>query len=132
MVILTIPESEDLLYEAIKSGASGYLHKDLEANRFCQLLVSLLSGDEAVFSPGITERLMAEVAHRDAASEAELTPRQWEVLGLVAQGLTYKEVGRRLHLSEKTIKYHMGQVLEKLHVKTRAQAIAHYIQKTQE
>jgi signal transduction histidine kinase/DNA-binding NarL/FixJ family response regulator len=132
VVILTIPESEDYLYEAVKSGVSGYLYKDLEANQFCQLLVSLLCGEEAVFSPGITERLMTEMAHRDAAPEAELTPRQWEILGLVAQGLTYKEVGAKLHLNEQTIKYHMAQILDKLHLETRAQAIAYHMQKTQE
>jgi DNA-binding NarL/FixJ family response regulator len=133
VVILTVPESEDHLYEVIKSGASGYLYKDLEANLFCRLLAGLLH-DEAALGPGIAERLMAEFARATSTPDGgdDLTPRQWEVLGLVARGLTYKEIGQRLHLSEKTIKYHMAQIVEKLHIENRAHAIAYYVQKTQE
>ena len=63
-----------------------------------------------------------------APAKSELTPRQEEILGLVAQGLIYKNIAQRLHLSEKTVKYHMGQILEKLRVENRAQAIAYYQQ----
>ncbi len=143
IVMLTVADDDAHLFEAIKSGASGYLLKSLEANEFCALLTGVLRG-EAALAPGIAARIMAEFSHRgDREGDhegdhegrpylVELTPRQREVLGLVAQGLIYKEVAERLHLSEKTIKYHMGQILEKLHVENRAQAIAYYIQRTQE
>jgi DNA-binding NarL/FixJ family response regulator/signal transduction histidine kinase len=126
VVILTMSEDEQYLFEAIKNGASGYLLKNLESNAFCSLLVGVMRG-EAALAPGMAERLMAEFARSagTAPPEDPLTPRQWEVLRLVAEGLTYKEIGDRLHLSEKTIQYHMGQVLEKLHVQNRAQAIAY-------
>ncbi len=128
IVILTVSEDEGHLFEAIKSGASGYLLKSLEANQFCALLTGVMRG-ETPLSPGLAGRVLAEFA-RAASPEKEpaeaLTPRQREILGLVAQGVIYKEIGERLHLSEKTIKYHMGRILEKLHVESRAQAIAYY------
>lgn len=131
VVILTIPESEDRLFEAIKSGAAGYLYKDLEPNHLCRLLVGLLHG-EAALSPGLAERMMAELARGTSAppqrvddSEEILTLRQWEILEKVAEGLTYKEIGVTLHLSEATVKYHIGQIIERLNVANRAQAVAY-------
>jgi DNA-binding NarL/FixJ family response regulator/signal transduction histidine kinase len=123
VLILTVSEDEEHLFEAIRNGASGYLLKNLEANAFCSLLVGLVRGETAL-APGMAERLMAEFA-QPSVPEDPLTPRQWEVLRLVAEGLTYKEAGAELHLSEKTIQYHMGQILDKLHVQNRAQAIAY-------
>ncbi len=135
IVILTVSEDEDHLFEAIKSGASGYLLKNLEANKFCSLLTGVMRG-KAPLSPGLAERVLAEFARAasspsaspEGASDETLTPRQQEILSLVAQGVIYKEIGERLHLSEKTIKYHMGQILEKLQVESRAQAIAYFHQ----
>jgi two-component system NarL family response regulator len=137
IVILTVSEDEDDLFEAIKSGASGYLLKNLEANQFCALLTGVMRG-EAPLSPGLAERVLAEFARTaspptaspEGASAEALTSRQREVLSLVAQGMIYKEIGERLHVSEKTIKYHMGRILEKLHVENRAQAIAYFHQQT--
>ncbi len=133
VVILTIPGSEDHLYEAIKSGASGYLFKDLEANQLCQLLVGLLRGEVAL-SPGIAERMMTDLAEVEkpgvVAPDQEkqtyntLTQRQWEILEKVADGLTYKEVGIALSITEETVKYHMRQIVERLNVENRTQAIA--------
>ncbi len=129
VALLTVSEDDAHLFEALKSGASGYLLKSLEANAFCALLAGLMRG-EAALAPGIAERLVAEFARSPAPAEAQaerpaLTPRQLEILRLVAKGLTYKEIGAALHLSEKTIKYHMGQILERLHLENRAQAIAY-------
>jgi two-component system NarL family response regulator len=128
VVILTVSEERETLFEAIKSGASGYLLKNVEANKFCALLAGIVRG-EAPLAPGMADLLLAEFARSaapgEAAPEEVLTPRQLEVLELVAQGLTYKEVGEALHLSEKTIKYHMGNVLGALQVQNRAEAIAY-------
>lgn len=123
IVILTVSEDEGSLFEAIK---------------FCSLLTGLMRG-EAPLSPGLAERVLAEfaraasppAAHPEGGPDEVLTPRQQEILSLVAQGLIYKEIGRRLHFSEKSIKYHMSQILKKLHVENRAQAIAYYYQQTQ-
>jgi DNA-binding NarL/FixJ family response regulator len=131
IVMLTVAEDDAHLFEAIRSGASGYLLKSLDADRFCNLLTNVLRGDMPL-SPGMAARIMSEFSRqsdREAPADvAELTPRQQEVLSLVAQGLIYKEVAEHLHLSEKTIKYHMGQIVGKLQVENRAQAIAYYSQ----
>lgn len=133
VVILTIPDSEDRLYEAIRGGASGYLYKDLEPNQLCQLLVGLLRG-EAAFSPSIAERIMAEMGHlgeisgdmislvKDESIASQLTARQVKILKLVAEGKVYREIAQSMYLSEATIKYHMGNILEHLHLKTRKEA----------
>jgi len=137
IVMLTVAEDDARLFEAIESGASGYLLKSLNANQFCALLTDLLD-DDAPLAPGLAARTMAEFTrqgdhegnregdHEGRPYSTELTPRQEEILGLVAQGLIYKEIGQHLHLSEKTIKYHMSQILEKLHVENRAQAMAYF------
>ncbi|MFH1634015.1 MAG: response regulator [Chloroflexota bacterium] len=128
VVILTIPEAEDHLYEAIRSGASGYLYKNLEANQLCKLLIGLLRG-EAALSPGLAERLMTEfrvLPREQRLDRGEyLTPHQRNILQKVAEGLTYKEIGAQLSITERTVKYHMGQMLEALNVETRSEAIAH-------
>jgi signal transduction histidine kinase/DNA-binding NarL/FixJ family response regulator len=135
VVILTVAEDEEHLFEAIQNGASGYLLKSLEANQFVHLLIGLLRG-EAALSAGMSERLLAEFARRSGAPHSPqasqypemLTPRQWEILQRVAQGMTYKEVGVALGISEKAVKYHMAQIIERLNVENRAQAVAYALQ----
>jgi two-component system NarL family response regulator len=133
IVMLTVSEDEGDLFEAIKSGASGYLLKSLDANEFVSLLAGVMRG-EAPLPPGLAARVLAELAHPPVVPPgrgdhrgvpAELTPRQWEILQLVAQGRTYKEIGAALHLTEQTVKYHMGQILDRLHLASREQAIAY-------
>jgi two-component system NarL family response regulator len=133
IVMLTMSENDEDLFEAIKSGAQGYLLKADETDAFFENFLDLMRG-EAPLSPGIAGRVLKEFARQGSATELvgqpagkeeALTPRQMEVLGLVARGLTYKEVGAKLFLSEHTIKYHMGQILERLHLENRRQVIEH-------
>ncbi|HEX2986652.1 MAG TPA: response regulator transcription factor [Chloroflexota bacterium] len=135
IVMLTMSAEDEDLFQAIKAGASGYLLKNLDAGDFFDLLSGLEHG-EAPLSKGLAARILDEFARQAGKSPSpsrglgdepldELTPRQMEVLTLVAQGMTYKEIGATLCLTERTVKYHMGQILEKLHVKKRAQAIAY-------
>lgn len=138
IVMLTTSDEEDDLFEALKSGASGYLLKNLAPNELFGYLAGLAQG-EAPLSRELSARLLREFAHQahqldqhhadqaDAAYAPELTAREYEVLTLVADGLTYKEVAAKLHLSDHTIKYHMGQILERLHLKNREQAVAYAI-----
>ena len=134
IVMLTVSEQDEDLFEAIKSGASGYLLKSLDADQFFQLLSGLERG-EAPLSPGLAARILEEFARSAAlaglAAEAgkvtDLTPGQIEVLTLVAQGMTYREMGEALHLSERTIKYHMGEILKRLHLQNRAEVIAYAV-----
>lgn len=130
IVMLTVSEEDEDLFEAIKSGASGYLLKSLDADQFLELLSELERG-EAPLSPGLAARILEEFARQPRADPEtfgrvqELTRRQMTVLTLVAQGMTYKEVGEALCLSERTVKYHMGEILERLHLESRAQVIAY-------
>jgi DNA-binding NarL/FixJ family response regulator len=131
IVMLTMSENDEDLFEAIKSGACGYLLKTDETDKFFEFLAGLMKG-EAPLSPGMAGRVLKELSQRQKRSEPveqavqeeeTLSPRQTQVLTLVAQGLTYKEVGAKLFLSERTIKYHMGEILDRLHMENRRQVI---------
>jgi len=131
IVMLTVSSSDDNLFEAVKSGASGYLLKSQPAERFLELLGQVEQGGAAL-PPELAARLLAEFArqaqHLESSpldSSADLTDRQREILTLVAQGLTYPQVGETLYLSVSTVRYHMGQILERLHLENRAQVIAY-------
>jgi len=137
IVMLTVSDEDEDLFDAIKSGASGYLLKGLDVEEFFELLSGLAQG-EAPLSRGLAARIMEEfaLAHQAGsagaatqAKEKKLTPRQMEVLTLVAQGLTYKEVGATLCLSERTVKYHMSEILKRLHLENRAQVIVYATRK---
>ncbi len=135
IVMLTVSASDEHLFEAVKSGASGYLLKSQSAERFLELVAQVDRGGAAL-PPELAARLLAEFARQAQHIEmqpvegvpAELSPRQIEILSLVAQGLTYPQVGEALHLSEPTVRYHMGEILERLHLKNRAQVIAYAAQ----
>ncbi len=127
IVILTMSDREEDLFEAIRSGACGYLLKGLRAEELIEQLNGLAGGEMAL-SPGLAAKVMQEFQIDEVAAIAEaeakepaakLTPKQVEVLDLIAGGLTYKEVAARLGLSERTIKFHMGEILERLHLKNR-------------
>ncbi len=128
IVILTVSADDDALFEAIESGASGYLLKTQDTDEFLALVRGVGRG-EAALSPGIATRILHAFRRREDAGEAVakrralLSPRQMQVLALVAQGLTYKEVGAKLFLAERTVKYHMGEILARLHAENRAEAI---------
>ena len=131
IVMLTMSGDDEDLFEAIKSGAYGYLLKTQDTEEFFNQLVELERG-EVPLSPGLAARILRQFGRQQSAAigleqepvEREfLTGRELEVLTLVSQGLTYKEVGARLSLSERTIKYHMGEVIARLHLENRAQVI---------
>ena len=138
IVMLTMAEDDASVFEAIKSGASGYLFKRASANEFLDLFADLEQG-RAPFSSGLAEKILAEFArlgnapraraeNANAADAPALTQRQIQVLTLVAQGKTYKQVGETLGLTERTVKYHMGEILNALHLENRAQVIAYAAQ----
>jgi len=131
IVMLTMSGDDHDLFEAIKSGAYGYLLKTQDTEEFFNQLTELARG-EVPLSPGLAARILRQFGRQQVTdidleqepSEREyLTPRELEVLTLVAQGLTYKETGARLSLSERTIKYHMGEIIARLHLDNRAQVI---------
>jgi two-component system NarL family response regulator len=125
VVILTVSQEEEDLFEALRSGASGYLLKSLEPDQFFTLLTKVVQG-ETPLAPDMVGPLMASIAQPDTAAKAAgLSPQQYDVLRLVAQGLTYKQIGAQLHLSESTVRYHMGQIREQLGVSSRAEVVAY-------
>jgi len=134
VVLLTVSEEDEHLLDAVKYGASSYLLKNLDADRLFATLDGLARG-EIQIAPELVARLLAEfnragtVVQTEAAGEdaipADLTMRQWEVLRLVARGLTYKEAGHELHVTEQAVKYHMAQILDRLQLKNREQAVAY-------
>ncbi|HRU42579.1 MAG TPA: response regulator transcription factor, partial [Candidatus Diapherotrites archaeon] len=106
---------------------SGYLLKNTNAKELVGILSDIEKG-EASFTPELAAKLLKEFRSRDTGKtmqNEELTMRQLEVLELVAKGIIYKEVGEKLGLSERTVKYHMAKILEQLHLENRAQVIAY-------
>ncbi len=127
IVVLTVSAEETLLFEALKAGASGYLLKNMQADDLFLLLAGLEQGAPPI-APELAQRIDVELARQEAeelAVEARLTPKQRNILTLVAQGLTYREVAQTVHLSEAAIKYHMKQILSRLHLANRAEAVAY-------
>jgi DNA-binding NarL/FixJ family response regulator len=131
IVMLTMSAEDEDLFEAIKSGACGYLLKTQETEEFFELLMGSAHG-EPPLSPGLAAKILQALAQqghesppgRPAASPGEvLSPRALQVLTLVAEGFTYKEIGAKLGLAERTIKYHMGEIVQRLHLENRAQVI---------
>ena len=123
-------DDEDL-FEAIRNGACGYLLKTHDVDEFFSMFVGLTRG-EVPLSSGLAGRVLEEFSRQAMESKSKkpveaksevLSSRQLQVLTLVAQGLTYKEVGAKLCLAERTIKYHIGEIIERLHLENRSQAI---------
>jgi len=132
VIIVTVSEDDQDLFEAVKSGAEGYLLKDMSEDDLARTLTGIATGEPAL-SPGLAAKILDEFARlsRDgAAREAEgdgLTPREREVLELVATGATNREIAAALYISENTVGFHMRHILSKLHLKNRAQAVAYAI-----
>lgn len=129
IVMLTVAADDETLFEALKAGASGYLLKNLEGRQFFTLLTEVMRG-ETVLSPALAARVLAEMA-RPAAKESPetmvLTTRQQEVLELVAQGLSNREIADSLHITERTVKHHVSLILERLQLRNRYE-MAQYAQ----
>lgn len=135
IVMLSVCEDDEHLFAAIRAGASGYLLKGIEAPQFLAELRRLAAG-EAPLAPGMARRILREFAGREresgpeargskAAEQPVLSDRQGEVLKMLAEGLTYKEIGTALGIREITVRYHVNEILGKLHLANRAQLLAH-------
>jgi len=128
VVILTVRDDEEKLFEAIKSGAQGYLLKDIHARTIVEMLRGAVRG-EAAITPALAGRMLEEFRRMSqrtpAAPEEEttgLTHREQEVLSLVAEGATDKAIAEKLYLSLYTVKGHMRNLLAKLHARSRHDA----------
>jgi DNA-binding NarL/FixJ family response regulator len=127
ILILTTFDLDDYVYEALRAGASGFLLKDARADELRQAVRMVASGD-ALLSPAITRRLIESYTRRPPSTVhpaplAELTPRELEVLRLVARGLSNTEIARELVVGDATVKTHVGRIFSKLDLHDRAQAV---------
>ncbi|AZS70649.1 MULTISPECIES: response regulator transcription factor [Streptomyces] len=127
VVMLTTFELDEYVFEAIRSGASGFLVKDTEPEELLRAVRAVVAGD-ALLSPGVTRRLIAEFAARSkepAAADAlsALTEREREVMALVGIGLSNEEIARRLVVSPLTAKTHVSRTMVKLGARDRAQLV---------
>jgi DNA-binding NarL/FixJ family response regulator len=130
VVMLTVSSAEEELFEALRAGASGYLLKDMDPTRLPQLLRSAVVG-EAPLPPTLVARLVDEFRTRGRRRylavpdrpSVELTSREYEVLELLRKGLSTADIAERLFISRVTVKRHISSVMQKLDVRTRADAV---------
>jgi DNA-binding NarL/FixJ family response regulator len=128
VLILTTFDLDDYVYEALRAGASGFLLKDAPAADLVHA-VRVVAAGEALLAPTVTRRLIAEFAARPATDRPRptalngLTPRETEVLRLIARGRSNQEIAADLVVAEQTVKTHIGRILAKLGLRDRAQAV---------
>jgi DNA-binding NarL/FixJ family response regulator len=139
IVILTTSDAEEHLFDAIAAGAFGYLIKSMRGEELIDALADVARGVPP-FAPGLAACLLAEFARRSSATgeraevtthdplDETLTTRELEVLRSVATGRTYRETASLLGMSERTVRYHMSEMLARLHVARRSQVIAYAAQ----
>lgn len=134
VVILTASEQDDNIFEAVKAGAQGYLEKKIEPEPFLRMLREVVRGDAPISSLTAT-KILGEFAHlagREAdriIPEEQLSPREEEVLALLARGASNREIASSLGISDNTVKNHLRNILDKLHLKNRVQAAIFAIRK---
>jgi DNA-binding NarL/FixJ family response regulator len=133
ILMLTISDDEADLYEAIKAGASGYLLKEIPIEEVADAIRSVWAGQSRI-SPSMASKLLTEFAAMSKASDEKpqmpapkLTDREMEVLRLVAQGLNNRDIAGRLFISENTVKNHIRNILEKLHLHSRMEAVVYAV-----
>jgi DNA-binding NarL/FixJ family response regulator len=131
IIMLTVSDEEADLYEAVKNGAAGYLLKDSSIDEVAQAIRVVADG-QSLISPSMAVKLLNEFkqissTERDQASVPRVTARELEVLKLVAQGLNNRQIGSRLFISENTVKNHVRNILEKLQLHSRMDAVMYAV-----
>ena len=121
VLVLTSFLEDDKVFPAVKAGAAGYLLKDVEPADLARAIRTVMRG-EALLHPSVASRLMQELSGSDASPTEQLTERELDVLRLLARGLSNKAIALELHVSEKTVKTHVSNILAKLHLADRMQA----------
>lgn len=133
ILMLTVSDEEDDLYDAIKAGATGYLLKEISIDEVAGAIQAVVNG-QSLISPSMASKLLTEFTNlskradeRQSVPTPRLTERELEVLKLVAQGLTNREIAGELYISENTVKNHVRNILEKLHLHSRMEAVVYAV-----
>lgn len=133
ILMLTVSDEEDDLYDAIKAGATGYLLKEISIEEVASAIRAVVSG-QSLISPSMASKLLTEFSNlskradeRQSVPTPRLTDRELEVLKLVAQGLTNRDIAGELYISENTVKNHVRNILEKLHLHSRMEAVVYAV-----
>ncbi len=133
ILMLTISDEEGDLYEAIKAGASGYLLKEISIEEVADAIRKVHAG-QSLISPSMASKLLTEFAsmarkgdEKQQMPAPRLTDREMEVLTLVAQGLNNRDIAKNLFISENTVKNHVRNILEKLHLHSRMEAVVYAV-----
>jgi DNA-binding NarL/FixJ family response regulator len=131
IIMLTVSDEEADLYDAVKNGASGYLLKDSSIDEVAQA-VRVVADGQSLISPSMAIKLLDEFkqmsrSDRQQVPTPRLTDRELEVLRLVAQGLNNREIAKRLFISENTVKNHVRNILEKLQLHSRMEAVMYAV-----
>jgi DNA-binding NarL/FixJ family response regulator len=133
IVMLTISDEEADLYEAIKAGASGYLLKEISIDEVASA-IRAVAGGQSLISPSMASKLLTEFAtmikrsdERQQVPAPRLTERELEVLKLVAKGLNNRDIAKELFISDNTVKNHIRNILEKLQLHSRMEAVVYAV-----
>jgi two-component system NarL family response regulator len=133
ILMLTASEDESDLFEAIKAGATGYLLKEISVEEVCDAVRAAAAGQSRL-APRMASKLLSEFAmlsqrgaETDAGSPARLTDREMDVLRLMAKGQSNREIAKELFISENTVKNHVRNILEKLHLHSRMEAVVYAV-----
>lgn len=130
VIVLTASMEDDDLFEALRAGAHGYLLKNLEADSFFDLLDRALAGEPAL-TPQLSRKVLQAFSKREPTRPPHedpdaLTDRERQVLELLVEGITSnRQLAKRLEVTENTVKFHVRNILDKLHLHNRAQAVSH-------
>ena len=131
ILMLTVSDEEEDLYEAVKAGATGYLLKEISIEEVANAIRAVVTG-QSLISPSMASKLLSEF--NNLATQAQqkvlvpkLTDRELQVLKLVAQGMSNREVAEDLFISENTVKNHVRNILEKLHLHSRMEAVVYAV-----
>ena len=133
ILMLTVSDAEEDLYEAIKAGANGYLLKEISVEEVAQAIRAVVQG-QSLISPSMASKLLNEfnALVRKAKGQQQLpapslTTREVDILRLVAKGMSNREIGGELFISENTVKNHVRNILEKLHLHSRMEAVIYAV-----
>lgn len=135
ILMLTVSDEEEDLYEAIKAGANGYLLKEISVEEVAEAVRAAVQG-QSLISPSMASKLLNEfnslarrAAEQEQAPTPVLTARELEVLRLVARGMSNREVAAALFISDNTVKNHVRNILEKLHLHSRMEAVMYAVRR---